>query len=166
MTSKKLKALLGDLIQECTDENFKLGHNPIVDLIDNLELDGMESDCGKKDWETEERQAWNLSLLEELTHLKPEDPRYEQVFFIDYYSNGFYYCTKDDEAFWEEWKTWDKTIFKSRELRFWYYYFLNRKIMDRLFEEEMRFRDGEFELTPEGSHPFIDEFVDMNENEF
>ena len=44
MTLELIKQELGDLINHCTNENFKKGYDPLTDLIDNLDVDFTEED--------------------------------------------------------------------------------------------------------------------------
>jgi hypothetical protein len=131
MKYEDLKEELGDLIHECTFENFDNGYDPISDLIDDFEnINDIPHDLLL---EIEENAPWDLTedFLYSMARIKSTDSNYKKIYLIDFYCNGFYYSKEEDDLFSEEWKHWDHKLLQGGKTRSWYYYFIHRHIMHK-----------------------------------
>ena len=135
MKSDYLKEELGELIQQCTDENFKNGYDPIAELIDEYESTNDISPLQLLDIEDNSEFDLTEDFLERMIDVKKGDEDYTKIYCMDFYCNGFYYSKEEDDKFWEKWKTRDGKHFKGGKTRSWYYYFINRNIMHKYDED-------------------------------
>lgn len=141
MKSEYLKKELGELIQQCTEENFKNGYDPITELIDEYESTNDISPLQLLDIEDNSEFDLTEDFLERMINVKKGDEDYTKIYCIDFYCNGFYYSKEEDDIFWQEWKTWDGSHLEGGRTRAWYYYFINRNIMHK-YEEDPSILDN------------------------
>lgn len=81
----------------------------------------------------EENEPWKITenFLESMLDVKKGDEKYSKIYLIDFYGNVLYYSKEEDDLFWEEWIHWDGNSLECRKSRGWYYYFINRRIMQK-----------------------------------
>ena len=155
MSIEQIKELLGDKIYQCTDENFKIGYDPITEIIDQLEI---EQELSFDDVKTcEDYWEETEEFLLEMELLNPTDENYSTIYNIDFYGNGFYYSKEAADTFLKTWNAWDGKHLYGGKNRMWFYYFIDRMIYDNLIEEENAILDSLTEQTPEGFIPSIDD---------
>jgi hypothetical protein len=95
-----------------------------------------------------------------LSILTEQDLNYKSIYIIFYYGNAYYYSKEQDDIFSKEWSRWSgDNLFGGKSLA-WYYHFLSRRISMMLDDENSRFLSGEYEQTPAGYVPYIDEELD------
>jgi hypothetical protein len=129
MNYEDIKQALGDLINECTQENFCKGYDPISSVIDNLEikvLNDLELNVGRYN-KVEIGTDESYAIMDLLYNLKPGDPYYETEFALDFYGNIFHYSKLYEDLFngFEE----DLVEQRSGYLDFDYHYLLDYFIM-------------------------------------
>ena len=136
MKYEDLKEALGELIHQCTYENFCLGYDPIIDLISNEEkkvLNDLElnfSNFNSIKIGTQESYV----LMDFLSDLKPGDPYYKEQFSLDFYGNVFFYSKFYEDLF----NGFGKNEIEQRTgfLDFDYHYLLDNFIMNIYVIEE------------------------------
>jgi hypothetical protein len=131
MNYKDLKHEIGNLTDKCTYENFLKGYDPICIVIDEYESNNdIPSDLLDK---IEENAPWELteSFLDSMDDVKKGDENYSKIYLIDFYCNGFYYSKEVDDLFREELRQSNGKNLNSGKARRWYYYFINRRIMEK-----------------------------------
>ena len=138
MQAEFIKELLGSQAAECTDENFKLGYNPITDIIDQYEV---ELELSINEEKTEEefcQESWGKteSFLFKMDYVRRTHKNYSTIYNIDFYGNSFYYSKEADDAFFETWKTWNGDHLDGGKTRTWFYYFINLNIIEELQEKQ------------------------------
>jgi hypothetical protein len=136
MKYEDLKEALGELIHQCTYENFCMGYDPIIDLISNEEkkvLNDLElnfSNFNSIKIGTQE----SYELMDFLYYLNPGDPYYMTMFTLDFYGNLFFYSKFEEDLF----NGFGKNELEQRTgfLDFDYHYLLDIFIMSNYTIEE------------------------------
>ena len=101
MNYENIKLELGDLINECTHENFYKGYDPFGDLISNkeeIDYDDFENKLYYIDTLEAYSKEYN-EIMSLLDNLKPGDKFYKKVFILDLYGELFYYSKFHEDLF-------------------------------------------------------------------
>ncbi len=101
MNYEDIKQALGDLINECTQENFCKGYDPISDFI--LDKEGINfEEFENKLYHIDKLEAYSneyYEIMSLLNNLKPGDAFYKKVFLVDYYGELSYYSKFHEDLF-------------------------------------------------------------------
>lgn len=120
---------------EFSQEDFDKGYNPVGEAIDDYEnrntLSQLDNDDIDDYLETE-------NFLDEMASVEEGDENYETLYSINYYGYVFEYSKKEDDIFYEVWKTWDGKFLDGGKSGMWYYYFINRRIMEKYYYNDFQ----------------------------